>query len=95
MSSGERIRLTHVLTHPKRYEIIQLIRSEGQKYIAEISGKLGINRKIVSFHIKVLEREGMVTTNLEQRVPPTGNPVLVRYVKLTKEAEEILTLCNL
>jgi predicted ArsR family transcriptional regulator len=95
MSMGEEIRPIHVLTHPKRYEIIELIRKEGPKYIAEISEKLGINRKIVSFHLKVLEREEMITTYLEQKEPPTGNPVLVRYAKLTKKAEETLKRCRL
>ena len=95
MSVGERIRLTHVLTHPKRFEIIDLIRKQGRKYIAEISEVLGINRKVVSFHLKVLEREGMITTNLESKIPETGNPVLVRYVELTEEAKKILESCKL
>ena len=95
MSVGERIRLTHVLTHPKRFAIVDYVRKTGRKYIAEISAELSIDRKIVSFHLKVLEREGLINTRLERKIPPKGNPVFVRYVDITPEAIEVLESCSL
>ena len=92
---GERIRLTHVLTHPKRFAIVDLIRKKGSKYIKEISDELRINRKVVAFHLKVLEREGMIKTKLTRKDPPSGNPVFVRYVEITEDAKKVLESCSL
>lgn len=81
----------HVLTHRNRHKIVTAIR-EGQpedNYLAKIARQTDIDPKVVKFHVRVLEREGLVETSL---VPSTtsGNPVFVRQVRLTKDAQETL-----
>jgi len=95
MSAGEKIRLAHILTHPKRFQIIEALRGDNQLYIAEIADKIEDDRRIASFHIRVLEKAGLVTTELAQKIPKKGNPVLVRYVRLTPKTLELLKSCDL
>ena len=82
-SDEEDISLRYLLSQPIRYAIINLIRNTGRKYIAEISSKLGINRKVISYHLRALEKRKLITTELATKIPATGNPVYVRYVELT------------
>ena len=92
--SSEDIRLAHILTHPVRHQISKLLQ-KGKRYIAEISNELGIDRKVISFHIRIMEEEGLIRTSLERKTPPSGNPVLVRYASLTDKAKEIMERFNL
>ncbi len=80
----EDIKLRYLLSQPIRYAIVDLIRKKGKKYIAEISRELNINRKVVSYHLRALEKNGLITTDLNLKIPPLGNPAYVRYVELTK-----------
>lgn len=95
MPAEEDIRLAHVITHPRRYQIVKLLRSRKKAYIKEIADELEIDRKVVAFHLRVLEREKLLNTSLKTKVPTTGNPVLVRYAKLTNKTLEILAMCGL
>lgn len=102
MSGKEVAKSEYVLLQPHRFAIADLIRRKGRKYITEISNELGINRKVVSYHVRKLEKAGLVTTKLERtprrRMKPAGEhvrraspaPVLARYVYLTELAEKIL-----
>lgn len=89
MTEGE-VEVRYLLSQPIRFGIVDLIRREGKKYIAEISKELGINRKIISYHLRALEKEKLIKTNLTTKLPATGNPVLVRYVELTELTVKIL-----
>lgn len=95
MSVEEKVRLTHVLTHPARYQIAKLLQSKGRAYIAEIAKDLGVDRKVVTFHMRIMEREGLLTTSLQKKQPPKGNPILVRYAKLTDKAVKTLENCKI
>jgi len=95
MSQDETIQLAHVLTQPQRFRIVDLLRSRDRAYIAEIADELDIDRKVVSFHLRVLERENLLTTSLEKKEPPGGNPILVRYAKLTDKTLSVLKKCGL
>ena len=95
MSVEEIVKLAHVLTQPVRYNIANLLRSRGKAYIKEIADELEIGRKVVAFHLRVMEREGLLETSLETKIPETGNPILVRYAKLTDKTLKVLEKCGL
>jgi len=90
IGNEEDIALRYLLAQPIRFAIVDLIRKKGKKYIAEISKELGINRKVISYHLRALEKQKLITTELMPKVPPLGNPVYVRYVELTELTTEML-----
>lgn len=87
---AEAITLRYLLSQPIRFAIVDLIRKEGKKYIAEISKELGINRKVISYHLRALQRQKLITTELTTKIPAGGNPVYVRYVELTELTSDLL-----
>lgn len=95
MSVEEKVRLAHVLTHPARYQIVKLLQNKGRAYIAEMADDLLLDRKLIAFHIRIMEREGLLETSLETKQPPKGNPVLVRYARLTDKAIKTLETCKI
>ena len=90
LSDHEKAKLRYLIVQPKRFAIVALVRKKGRKYLAEISSELSIDRKGVSYHVRRLEKEGLVTTNLERKSEGGGSPVYVRYVYPTELAEKIL-----
>ena len=84
------IALRYLISQPIRFAIVDLIRKNGKKYIAEISNELGINRKVISYHLRALQKQKLITTELTPKIPAGGNPVYVRYVELTDLTTEIL-----
>lgn len=93
--SQEDVRLAHIITHPVRHKIAKLLTNSQKMYIAQMSEELDVDRKVVSFHLRVMERDGLLETKLETKTPHVGNPVLVRYAWLTDKTKEILEKCHL
>ena len=91
----QEVRLAHILTHPVRHTISKLLSENPKMYIAQISDEADVDRKVVTFHLKIMEQEGLINTKLDTKVPRLGNPVLVRYAWLTEKAQEILKKCHL
>ena len=54
-AQNETITLLHLLTHPIRYSIVKQLTKGKPLYISELSEKLGVDRKVVSFHLMTLE----------------------------------------
>ena len=88
--SDHDIKLVYLLSQPIRYAIVNLIRKNGKKYIAEISRELSVNRKVISYHLRALEKRNLITTKLTQTPPSIVNPAYVRYVELTDLTREML-----
>jgi len=90
------VTLTHVLTHPIRYAIAKELAKGRPLYIQQLTQKVSktigkVDRKIISFHLMKLEENGLIDSDLDVKKPPTGNPVVVRYSKLTPKASELLS----
>ena len=86
----EDIMLRYLISPPIRFAIVDLIRKKGKKYMAEISNELGINRKLISYHLRVLERQNLITIDLMLKILAGGRPVYVCYVELTDLTRGIL-----
>ena len=54
----------YTLLHPMRFRIVELL-SEKPMHIAEISKALGMERRLASYHLKVLEDSGFLTSKYE------------------------------
>lgn len=88
----DKAKLRYLIAQPGRLAIVDLVRKKGRKYLAEIGNELGINRKVVSYHVRRLEKAGLVTTKLERTPPEVIRPVYVRYVYLTELAKDVLNM---
>lgn len=88
---NENITLLHLLTHPIRYRIVKELEKGDPLYISELSDRLKVDRKVVSFHLMTLRENDLAETYLETKSPAKGNPVVVRYAKLSGKAKSILS----
>ena len=82
-----------ILLFPTRYEIYRKLKEAGEPlYASEIAEKIGVDRKLISFHLSSLERHGFVTSEfgVQNKPPPTGPPKAVRYYTLTSKADTVL-----
>ena len=88
-------KLRYLMMHPIRYRIVKEIEKSGKSYAAKIAKNLGLERKLISYHLLTLLQHNIVTAHYGLRgEPPTDEherPVIVRYYKLTKEAKKILS----
>jgi len=81
----------YVLAHPTRLRIVNLLKKTERSYASEIAKKLGIDEKLVGFHLAALSQYGFVDSEFELMNPPKGAPKAVRYYWLTPKAEEVLS----
>ena len=86
------IELLHVITHPMRYAIVKIL-EKGRSYPSRIAKELGVDRKLVDFHLSILRKYGLVHGEYGLENPP-GSPraYAVMYFELTKEGRRILSL---
>jgi len=82
-----------ILLFPTRFKIYNTIKEAGKSlYASQIAEKIGVDRKLVSFHLSSLERAEFVTSEfgIQNDPPPTGPPKAVRYYTLTDKGDNIL-----
>jgi len=81
MTEIERLsRKLKALAHPLRLKIVILLANEGKDmYLTQIANSLGINRALAKIHLKKLEREKIVKS---QVVLVEGEARALRYYKL-------------
>jgi len=80
-----------LLLYPTRYDIyLALKNSEGPMYASKIARELGIDRKLVSFHLSALEKYGFVTSEVGIANPEKGAPKAVKYYSPTDKADRII-----
>jgi predicted transcriptional regulator len=89
--SEERVRNINITTQPARYEI-EMVLLENPAYISDIVKKLGINRRVVIYHLRVLERYGFVKTYLKETGKTT--PVSERFAEPTQKLIEMEPLLS-
>jgi DNA-binding transcriptional ArsR family regulator len=53
---------THIFLHPVRYRIMELL-AEKPMYINALSSALGMERRLVAYHLATLEERRFVTRN--------------------------------
>jgi DNA-binding transcriptional ArsR family regulator len=86
------IQLIHVAAQSTRLQILNLLlSSKNQKmYPTQIEKRLGIQRRVISFHLNALEEVGLVKSKFGLTEEEDGKrPQAVRYYSITDKGEEI------
>lgn len=55
----------HIITHPVRFRLLQYLRNHPEAHISQIVDGVGLDRRLVSFHLLTLERNGFVVGHYE------------------------------
>jgi DNA-binding transcriptional ArsR family regulator len=80
-----------VAMHPQRYKILKCLRDSSlPQYVEQISHATGIHPRLVSFHLDVLGRHGLVECKYTL-LPLSGQqrPVGVRLCKTNNKARKL------
>ena len=95
VGAAEAAKLKYIMMHPMRARIIQTLKnSKKPMYISQIANEVGVDRKLVSYHLLTLLQHDIVTGDYGlRRGPPIdeeGRPIVVRYYSLTKRAQSVI-----
>ncbi len=86
----ELLREVHVLLHPIRFRIVELLDDE-QLHIKEISDMLGEDRRLVSYHLLTLEEHGFLDSRYEISERPKSKGKAMRKYHTTSKVREVLS----
>ena len=79
----------HVATHRIRSNILKQLESQ-KMYASKLEEKIGVDRKIISFHLSKLEKAGLVASEYGLMTSSKTRPMAVRYYSLTSEGEKMV-----
>ncbi|MFY3740258.1 MAG: putative transcriptional regulator [Candidatus Nitrosomirales archaeon] len=75
-------------SHPKRMEILRKL-VERRKYAAELENELPVARKVIAFHLIVLEHHGLIKGEYALKAG-NGRSFAVKYYNLTDSGRDLL-----
>jgi predicted ArsR family transcriptional regulator len=92
MNEEEIIKAGHIVVHPVRYAIVEYLKKNPKGvHINKIADDIKKERKLVSFHLLTLERNGFVDSVYEiSKYPESRGRAIKRYV-LTEKADKVLS----
>jgi len=76
--------------HPTRFEILLKIKDD-PSYASKLAKEMDFDRRLISFHLSMLERYGLVRGEFGLKNEPEERPVVVKYFSLTKDGGNILS----
>ena len=79
----------HVLVHPIRFRIVELLR-ENPMHINSISKALGEERRLVSYHLQILEASGFLSSKYELSAQEKSKGKAIRRFWVTDKVDEVL-----
>lgn len=81
-----------IMLHPIRLKILTTLEHEkGEMYIDKIAEKVNIDRRLVSFHLGVLQNYGFLESSFKIVQEPHSKGKAGRFFKLTTKYEETKT----
>jgi len=83
------VKEAHVLVHPIRFRIVELL-LEKPMHINEISKALGEERRLVSYHLDLLEEYGFVNSKHELSDKPKLKGRAIRTYWVTNKVQEVI-----
>ena len=87
---AELVNDAHVLLHPIRYRIVQLL-AEKPMHINEISKAMGEERRLVSYHLLTLEEYGFVSSKYEISENPKSKGKAIRKYWVIGKVGEVIS----
>ena len=89
MKLGEElVKEAHVLLHPVRYRLMELL-AEQPMHINALSSALGMERRLVTYHLTALEDQGFVTSKYEISEQPKLKGRATRVYTATDKVAEV------
>lgn len=85
----EKVKEAHVILHPIRFRIIELL-SEKQMHVSELSKALAEERRLLSYHLDILEEYGFVQSKHEISDQPKSKGKALRIYRATDKIEQVL-----
>jgi predicted ArsR family transcriptional regulator len=83
------VKEAHVLVHPIRFRIVELLLKKSM-HINEISKALGEERRLVSYHLDLLEEYGFVNSKHELSTQPKLKGRAIRTYWVTDKVQEVI-----
>jgi predicted transcriptional regulator len=80
----------HVLLHPIRFRIIELL-MENPLHINGISKAMGEERRLISYHLLTLEEHGFVNSTYEISEAPKSKGKAIRKYWVTDKVEKVIS----
>ncbi|MDF2954830.1 ArsR family transcriptional regulator [Candidatus Alkanophaga liquidiphilum] len=90
MDTEELLRDAHVLLHPIRYKIIELLMNDSL-HISEISNRIQEDRRLVSYHLLTLEECGFLESAYEISYEPKSKGKALRKYKVTDKVGKVIS----
>ena len=84
----ESVKEAHVLLHPIRYRIMELL-AEQPMHINALSSALGMERRLVTYHLMALEDQGFVTSKYQISEQPKLRGRAIRVYTATDKVAEV------
>ena len=79
-----------VLLHPMRFRIVELL-AEKPMHINELSNALRKERRLISYHLLVLEEHGFLSSKYELSEQPNSKGKAIRKYSVTGKVEEVFS----
>ena len=80
----------HVLLHPIRFKIVELL-AETPIHINAISKVMGEERRLVSYHLQTLEEHGFVKSMYEISEQPKSKGKAIRKYWTTDKVDKLIS----
>lgn len=77
-----------IMLHPMRLKILHVLEEKGEMYIEPIAEITGIDRRLISFHLSVLQNNGFLESAFKVVEEPRSKGKAGRFFKLTPKYEE-------
>jgi predicted transcriptional regulator len=75
--------------HPSRYEILSEL-ARKPSYASRLEQVLKINRKVITFHLAVLQQYKLIEGQFKLKNDPGKRPIAVKYFRPTKKGKAVL-----
>ncbi len=79
---------SHIFLHPVRYRLLELL-EEQPRHINALAKALGMERRLVSYHLTTLEDKGFVTSKYEISEEPKAKGKAIRLYRVTDKAADV------
>jgi DNA-binding transcriptional ArsR family regulator len=84
----EMIKSGSIMLHPVRFKILDTLEKKGEMYIDEIAKNVDTDRRLVSFHLGVLQNHGFLESSFKIIKEPRSKGKAGRFFKITGKYEE-------
>lgn len=86
----ELVKDAHVLLHPIRFRVVEIL-AEKPMHINEIAKAMGEERRLVTYHLAMLEESGFLTSKYEISEEKKSKGKALRKYTVTDKVAEVIS----